>query len=325
MNRLGLVIPAYNVASALRRLLEQISDQLTDGVQVIVVDDGSADNTLAVAQQFESDSVKVLHQNNGGVGSARNYGIQECDAEYIWFVDADDEIMPDAIATLLVAIDREPSDCYLFGLIKQRKQSKEHIVNSESFWYEGSQTIADNFDRVFSENLLNPLWNKVFNKGIIERKKIRFSAIPSGEDAEFVLRFLSEAESLYVMTDILYQYKLLSDTSSAHVAHPNYISDHAQMFAALMDYCQKTGAKAASIKARWAAETTMGFRWNVYNSLKTPKTYYAFSKAVRKQQADMDNLLSTLGDYSKIGGVRGLIQRFYFFSFLFIKFRSFHD
>lgn len=58
MNRLGLVIPAYNVAPALRGLLEQISDQLTDGVQVVVVDDGSADNTLAVARQFESDSIK---------------------------------------------------------------------------------------------------------------------------------------------------------------------------------------------------------------------------------------------------------------------------
>lgn len=325
MNRLGLVIPAYNVAPALRGLLEQISAQLTDGVQVVVVDDGSADNTLAVARQFESDSIKVLHQDNGGVGSARNRGIEECDAEYIWFVDADDGIMPGAIATLLATIDREPSDCYLFGLIKQRKQFKEQIVNSESSRYDGTQTIADNFDRLFSENLLNPLWNKVFNKDIIERAEIRFSTIPSGEDAEFILRFLSEAESLYVMTDVLYLYKLLSDTSSAHVAHPSFISDHAQMFAALMDYCQKTGAKAASIKARWAAETTMGFRRNIYNGLKKPKTYYAFSKAARKQQTDMDNLLSTLGDYSKIGGVHGLIQRFYFFSFLFIKFRSFHD
>ena len=103
MRRLGIVIPAYNVAFPLKRLLKQIEEQLTDDVSVVVVDDGSADDTLHVAKQFESEAVRVLHKENGGVGSARNLGIEECDSEYIWFVDADDEIAPNAIAILLKA------------------------------------------------------------------------------------------------------------------------------------------------------------------------------------------------------------------------------
>ena len=94
MRRLGIVIPAYNVAFPLKRALQQIEEQLTDDVAVVVVDDGSADDTLQVAKQFGSEAVRVLHKENGGVGSARNLGIKECDSEYIWFVDADDGIAP---------------------------------------------------------------------------------------------------------------------------------------------------------------------------------------------------------------------------------------
>ena len=74
MRRLGIVIPAYNVAFPLKRLLKQVGKQLTDDVAVVVVDDGSADDTLQVAKQFESEAVRVLHKENGGVGSARNLG-----------------------------------------------------------------------------------------------------------------------------------------------------------------------------------------------------------------------------------------------------------
>lgn len=253
MRRLGIVIPAYNVAFPLKRLLQQIEEQLTDDVAVVVVDDGSADDTLQVAKQFESEAVRVLHKENGGVGSARNLGIEECDSEYIWFVDADDGIAPNAVAALLKAIGEKPSDCYLFGFDKLRGKSAETIVNSEAKSYDTSREMAENFDRLFGENLLNPLWNKLFRMEIIEREDLRFSSIPSGEDAEFVLRFLSHAQSMDVLTDVLYRYRLLSDTSSAHKSHPDYIGDHRQMFIALTDYCDETGASAMAVKTRWGS------------------------------------------------------------------------
>ena len=177
MRRLGIVIPAYTVAFPLKRLLQQIEEQLTDDVAVVVVDDGSSDNTLQVAKQFESEAVRVLHKENG----------EECDSEYIWFVDADDGIAPNAIAILLKAIGKSARDCYLFGFDKLRGKSVETIVNSEAKSYDTSREMAGNFDRLFGENLLNPLWNKLFRKEIIEREDLRFSSIPSGEDAEFVL------------------------------------------------------------------------------------------------------------------------------------------
>lgn len=323
MRRLGIVIPAYNVAFPLKRLLQQIEEQLTDDVAVVVVDDGSSDNTLQVAKQFESEAVRVLHKENGGVGSARNLGIEECDSEYIWFVDADDGIVPNAIAILLKAIGEKPSDCYLFGFDKLRGKSAETIVNSEAKSYDTSREMAENFDHLFGENLLNPLWNKLFRREIIERGGIRFSSIPSGEDAEFVLRFLSHAQSMDVLTDVLYRYRLLSDTSSAHKSHPDYIGDHRQMFMALTDYCDETGASAMAVKTRWAAETAMGFRWNVFNGLEGKGKYRQFSKEVKLRQPEMEALLASLGDCPRQGGLRGLVARSVPLSYLFIKTRLF--
>lgn len=323
MRRLGIVIPAYTVAFPLKRLLQQIEEQLTDDVAVVVVDDGSSDNTLQVAKQFESEAVRVLHKENGGVGSARNLGIEECDSEYIWFVDADDGIAPNAIAILLKAIGKSARDCYLFGFDKLRGKSVETIVNSEAKSYDTSREMAGNFDHLFGENLLNPLWNKLFRKEIIEREDLRFSSIPSGEDAEFVLRFLSHAQSMDVLTDVLYRYRLLSDTSSAHKSHPDYIGDHRQMFMALTDYCDETGASAMAVKTRWAAETAMGFRWNVFNGLEGKGKYRQFSKEVKLRQPEMEALLASLGDCPRQGWLRGLVARSIPLSYLFIKTRLF--
>ena len=126
-----------------------------------------------------------------------------------------------------------------------------------------------------------------------------------------------------VLTDVLYRYRLLSDTSSTHKSHPDYIGDHRQMFKALTDYCDTTGSSATAIKARWAMETAMGFRWNVFNGLEGKGKYRQFSKEVKLRQPEMDALLAPLGDCPRQGGLRGLVARSIPLSYLFIKTRLF--
>ena len=189
MKQLGIIIPAYNVGYCLEDLLNTLVKQMTDAVEVVIIDDGSQDNTLTVAERFADENITVIHQENQGVGAARNRGIETCSAEYLWFVDADDNIQPHAICTLLDTIRQMPSDCYLFGLDKIRGKEVTQIVNPSELQLTSNSAIAQNFDTVFSENLLNPLWNKVFRSSIIQQHQIRFSSISSGEDAEFVLHY----------------------------------------------------------------------------------------------------------------------------------------
>jgi glycosyltransferase involved in cell wall biosynthesis len=294
MKQLGIIIPAYNVERSLQNLLNTLVQQITDDVEVIVIDDGSQDNTLATASRFANENISVIHQDNQGVGKARNRGIETCKAEYLWFVDADDNIRPDAVPALLNAIRQESFDCYLFGLEKVRGHRVTQIVNASDTCLTSNEAIAGAFDTIFSENLLNPLWNKLFRRSVIEQHQIRFSSIPSGEDAEFVLHYLTYADSMHVLPMVLYQYTLMSATSSSHAYHPSYIADHVQMFGALAEYCAATGAMADNVKKQWQRETYLGACQNIFNSLLPKPSYQKFAKELRRQLPELRNLILSI-------------------------------
>lgn len=319
MKQLGIIIPAYNVGYCLEDLLNTLVKQMTDAIEVVIIDDGSQDNTLTVAKRFADENITVIHQENQGVGAARNRGIETCSAEYLWFVDADDNIRPHAIRTLLDTIRQMPSDCYLFGLDKIRGKEVTQIANPSELQLTSSSAIAQNFDTVFSENLLNPLWNKVFRSSIIQQHQIHFSSIPSGEDAEFVLHCLIYANSMHIMPAILYQYTLMSDTSSAHTYHPAYITDHQQMFKALTEYCVATGAEADNVTEQWRRETYLGACMNVFNSLLPKPTYRKFSSKMDEQAACLQKILSILQSGSRRKGLRHKISTSRYVVYLYMR------
>lgn len=308
MKRLGIIIPAYNTGENIRSLLQRISDQVTDEVEVIVVDDGSKDNTLEEARRFEKNGITVIHQENQGVGPARNRGIEESSAEYIWFVDADDVIAPNAIEVLLEAILQHPSDCYLFGV--ERIFGKEHLVlaNSENCQYLSGEQISKNFDDIFSVNLLNPLWNKLLKREIIIKNELRFKNLRSGQDAEFGIRYFTYIHTLYVMTNVLYIYVLMSSSSSSHKFQKTYFVDHEAMFKALNAYCDLHSASISRLRARWAHEATMGFYKNIYNSLPPKKNFATFKHRVRQYDTQYQHMMKQLGGDYRVTGISALVQ-----------------
>ena len=100
-----IIIPAYNTEQYIHRAIESSIRQTYKNIEIIIVDDGSTDGTLSVAQNYETQDsrVKVLHQENEGVSSARNHGIREAGGEYIMFLDSDDWFEDYAVEILLEA------------------------------------------------------------------------------------------------------------------------------------------------------------------------------------------------------------------------------
>ncbi|MGO5462901.1 glycosyltransferase family 2 protein [Bifidobacterium animalis] len=290
MKQLAIIIPAYNASTSLNRLLSQIVGQCTDQVEVVVVDDGSSDDTLSVAQSYSGNGVVAVHQDNAGVSSARNRGIQECSAQYIWFVDADDYLKPGAISTLLAAIEQEHADCYLFGFEKRNGSNVTCEVNDGSRLYADQQQVSEHINEIFSQNLVNTLWNKVFKREIIATNSLHFEKMESGEDATFVLQYLAVSNSLYVVAQIVYGYVLHSDTSSSHVYHAQYADDESRMFSALQTYCHQTGAKAGSIYASWGKDLVIGLDINAYNGMGPRKNYAAFRRLVNEQRQRLSGM-----------------------------------
>ncbi len=116
MSRLvSIVIPCYNAAPWLAATLESALAQTWTATEIIVVDDGSRDHSLALARSFTARGVQVASQPNRGASAARNHGLRLARGEFIQFLDADDLLAPDKIALQMARLANEPADCLASG------------------------------------------------------------------------------------------------------------------------------------------------------------------------------------------------------------------
>jgi glycosyltransferase involved in cell wall biosynthesis len=107
----SVLIPAYNVERYLADTLRSVMAQTWPAIEIVVVDDGSRDGTLTVARSFEAPNVKVIAQENRGQSAAENVAFRACQGELLEFLDADDLLQPDKIATQVRRLQEEGFDC----------------------------------------------------------------------------------------------------------------------------------------------------------------------------------------------------------------------
>ncbi|MDF2845396.1 MAG: CDP-glycerol:poly(glycerophosphate) glycerophosphotransferase [Herbinix sp.] len=116
--KISIIMPVYNVERYLRACLESVVNQTLEGVEIIVVNDGSKDNSISILNEYEkkhSDRMKVFTTENHGVSHARNYGLARATGEYILFVDSDDFIEKDMCEKLYHKAIRDNNDIVICG------------------------------------------------------------------------------------------------------------------------------------------------------------------------------------------------------------------
>ncbi|HEU5456068.1 MAG TPA: glycosyltransferase family 2 protein, partial [Nocardioides sp.] len=120
MPSLSVVVPIYNVSDYLVACLESLVAQTLGGLEVILVDDGSTDGSGAMADEFAAgrEGWQVLHVENGGLGRARNIGMDASTGEFVAFVDSDDLIPRDAYELMLHAVSESGSDMVCGGVLR---------------------------------------------------------------------------------------------------------------------------------------------------------------------------------------------------------------
>ena len=118
---ISIVIPLYNKAAVICRTMESVKQQIFSDFEILIVNDGSTDDSLSVLMDFLSEneavfknSVRLIEQENKGVSAARNQGIKEARGEIIAFLDADDEWLPDYLKTIAFLVEKYP-ECDIFG------------------------------------------------------------------------------------------------------------------------------------------------------------------------------------------------------------------
>ena len=136
MNELvSIIVPAYNAEAYLNRCIDSILSQTYRNIEIILVDDGSTDNTPVLCDEYSEqhkDIIKVIHKENGGVSSARNIGIETASGDYYAFVDSDDWIADDFIETLYSLIKRNNCEISIVNLYLSYPDGKQVVMYSSA-------------------------------------------------------------------------------------------------------------------------------------------------------------------------------------------------
>ena len=180
MNRplISIIIPVYNAESYIRRCLESVLSQTYKEIQVILVNDGSTDDTLSILEEYSrSDSrIQLINKDNSGVSKTRNIGIDISDGEYIGFVDADDYLEPEMYEKLYNAIKKTAADVACCGYYQDFDTYKYEISVADSLladnktYYElcgTSNILGQYFRQDIRSGIGDGNWNKLFRKDII--------------------------------------------------------------------------------------------------------------------------------------------------------------
>lgn len=221
--KLSIVLPVYNAGLFLEKCLDSIVPELSEEVELIIVNDGSTDNSGDIAEKYASSykSIKVLSKSNSGQVETRNLGIREATGEYVCFIDADDWVEPRYYNKGLEAAVDKDADIVIMGYIYDSMNSLS-IKNFEQ--YQGlydSETIHTQIIPLLAGirygNIVNTsLWNKLFRRKLL-LNNIGFvhGDLRNGEDACLFIACLSDARRLCV-----------TDTKSYYhyVEHVNQIS-----------------------------------------------------------------------------------------------------
>ena len=108
MAKVSVIIPAYNQAGYLAKAIQSVLDQTWSDFEILVIDDGSTDDTREIAQAFRDERIRYIFQDNRGLSAARNTGIVHSTGTYISYLDADDQFLPEKLALLLEALENHP-------------------------------------------------------------------------------------------------------------------------------------------------------------------------------------------------------------------------
>lgn len=214
--RFSVIIPAYNCAECIEQAVDSVIKQDFDSFELIIVNDGSTDNTAQVLSSLEKKDgrIKIVNSENSGPAKARMRGISVSCGEYVMFLDSDDRFSPDAFSTVSGLIDEYKADIVIFGfeqIFTSSGISDEHKF--KSFYAENLSEIGSDFGALYRSDVLNQVWNKAFSRKMIVSNGIEFPDLRFGEDRIFTARCMKAADGICVTDKILYNYIIDSDVS----------------------------------------------------------------------------------------------------------------
>lgn len=206
--KVSVIIPIYNVEEYLEECLMSVVHQTLDGIQVIMIDDGSLDRSSDIAKDFADryDNFEYIRQVNGGLGNARNTGIQYAKGKYIIFLDSDDIVPDDAYERMYLAAERNHSDMVV-GHVSRFNSKKERVSNLHELAFQkylDKTHITENTDLIYDTTS----WNKLIRKEFWDKYNFKFPERILYEDIPVTIPMHYLADNVTMLQDVCYRWRI---------------------------------------------------------------------------------------------------------------------
>lgn len=216
MPKVSVIVPVYNAEGGVSRGVESILAQSFQDFELILVDDGSTDNSGAICDNYaQHGRVKVIHQENAGVSAARNAGLRVAQGEWVTFVDSDDIVLDGFLESLVAAVNRDEliDLAYCGYAIVEGATS---IKTYRSATYIGKEQLHDALSTTKLLYRCSP-WGKLFRRSIITDNGLQFDEnLTISEDRLFLYQYLIHVQGVAVTSTVGYLYGSFSPTSLKH-------------------------------------------------------------------------------------------------------------
>ena len=219
MVAVSVILPVYNVENYIAQCLESLLSQSLKDFEIICINDGSIDNSLAILNQYKNRDSRIIvkSQNNKGAGAARNLGMQFAKGKYLIFLDADDFFEQEMLEKNVEVLEKDNSDVAVFisrsydhqtgEFAKRHKSIREKICPAHSPF--SPHEIPKHIFNVFQ---IAP-WNKMFRHSFLKENNIQFQEIQRANDVAFVLQALALANRISVIKETFVNYRINTGTS----------------------------------------------------------------------------------------------------------------
>ena len=215
--KISVIIPVYNVEKYLKRCLDSVINQTYKNLEIILVDDGSTDNSGKICDEYAKNDKRiiVIHKENGGVSVARNIGLDICTGDYVNFIDSDDWIDLKFFKKLYDNLLKSHADisCCDYIRTEKYKNLKKEFLNYMDYY-------GENILEVYLEKELTSPCNKLYKKELWQN--IKFPANKTNEDICTIFKiFLKSKIVIYTEEKLYYYYKHSDSTIKSKFSNKN--------------------------------------------------------------------------------------------------------
>lgn len=249
---ISIIIPIYNTSLYIKELLQTIFNQNTNNIEIIIINDGTPDNSMEIVEQFvlTHENLIIINQVNKGLSEARNTGLRNATGQYIWFIDSDDNIQKDCLSELKELLTLHNSiEIFAFNILKIDESTNKETLDKLCYKTRHEKLYNKILSRNKTVNVLKEAFVQrfIFNRNFLQKNNLNFYPNIYHEDNEFMPRALFYTKKIMFIDRAYYRYLIRNSGNIMSSKNLKHIEDRLQIINNLgkfrFQYSQNLGDK----------------------------------------------------------------------------------